>query len=105
MAFGAKIWKTHRLLVAQLVLMGLMMTSCGTVTVRFVSNPQVPPSSTTGLIVAVFVGTVSDIHGNPLVITTVNLVNAGLSSTLNLCGDQQHRFVNIINSVARIDFT
>lgn len=79
------------------------MISCGTVTVRFVSNPQVPPSTTSGTIITISLGSVTDIHGNPLTITTVNLINAGLSSTLNFCGDQLDRFP--IGSVVRVDFT
>lgn len=88
---------------AQLLLAALSLTGCGAVFVGFISNPQLPPSSTTGKIVAVVLGSVDDPQRNPLTITTVTLVNAGLESTLNFCGDQRARLP--IDEVVRVDFT
>ena len=91
------------LLAAQLVATQLFLTGCGGVSISFVSNPQLPPSSTTGQIAAVVLGSVNDLHGNLVAITTTTFINAGLASTLNFCGDQRSRLP--INEVVRVDFT
>jgi hypothetical protein len=79
------------------------LTGCGTIFVGFVSNPQIPSSSLSGRVTAVVLGSVNDLHGNPLTITIVTLTNGGLASTPNFCGDQSALFP--INNVVRADFT
>jgi len=93
----------RRVLAIQLVLAGLLLAGCGAVSVSFVSNPQLPPSSFTGKIAIVVLGTVNDPHGSPLTVTTTSFINAGLASTLNFCGDQRSRLT--VGDVVRVDFT
>lgn len=79
-----------------------LLTGCGNVFVGFVSNPQIPSSSTVGKIAEVNLGTVNDANGNPLTITAVTLVQNGLASTSSFCGDQRTRFP--LNQIVKIDF-
>ena len=81
----------------------LLLTGCGQIFVGVVSNPQIPSSSLNGRVTAVVLGSVNDLHGNPLTITIVTLTNGGLASTTNFCGDQRALFP--INSVVQVDFT
>ncbi|HEV7553289.1 MAG TPA: hypothetical protein VGP65_16490 [Candidatus Angelobacter sp.] len=81
----------------------LLLTGCGKIFVGFVSNPQIPSSSLSGKVAAAVLGSVNDLHGNPLTITIVTLTNGGLASTPSFCGDQRALFP--INNVVRADFT
>jgi len=85
------------------VMAPLLFTGCGNIFVGFVSNPQIHSSSLSGTVTAAVLGSVNDLHGNPLTITIVTLTNGGLASTPDFCGDQRTLFP--INSVVRADFT
>jgi len=87
--------------IAAQILFVWLLTGCGNVFVGFVSNPQFP-SSTSGKITAVDLGLAHDINGIPLTITTVTLVNDGLASTSNFCGDQRSHFP--ADQIVRVDF-
>jgi hypothetical protein len=81
----------------------LLLTGCGSIFVGFVSNPQIPSSTFRGRVTAAVLGSVNDLHGNPLTITIVTLTNGGLSSTPGFCGDQRALFP--IDNVVQVDFT
>src|SRR5215467_198853 len=80
----------------------LWSAGCGTFSVGFVSNPQIPSTSFTGSITVVSVGSVNDLNGNPLTVTNATFVNGGLSNIMTFCGDQRPRLP--INAVVRADF-
>ncbi|HSM87346.1 MAG TPA: hypothetical protein VLT16_14410 [Candidatus Limnocylindrales bacterium] len=86
-----------------LFLMGaLLLSGCGQVFVGFVSNPQVPSSSITGLVIVVHLGSTTDINGGTVTFTAVTFSNGGLSNTVNFCGDKQAQFR--LNESVRADF-
>lgn len=85
------------------LLVWLLLTGCGNIFVGFISNPQIHSSSLSGTVTAAVLGSVNDLHGNPLTITVVTLTNGGLASNPDFCGDQRALFP--INSVVRADFT
>jgi hypothetical protein len=85
------------------LLVWLLLTGCGKIFVGFVSNPQIPSSTLSGKVTAVVLGSVNDLHGNPLTITIVTLANGALASTPSFCGDQRAFFP--INNVVQVDFT
>ena len=93
----------HKLTVAYVVLLSLVLSGCGSIFVGFVSNPQIPNSSTSGTVTTVVLISVNDINGIPVTVTAVTLINGGLSNTPNFCGDQRPRFP--INATVRADFT
>jgi len=94
---------TRKLLALHLLLATFFLAGCGAFSVGFISNPQLPPSSLTGKVASVTPGSVNDSFGNPVPVTAVALVNAGLSSTLILCGNQANLF--LLNSLVQINFT
>jgi hypothetical protein len=87
---------------ALLLLASWLWAGCGAISVGFVSNPQIPSTSTTGTITAVSLGSVNDLNGNPLTVTNATFVNGGLSSILTFCGDQRPRLP--IHAIVRADF-
>lgn len=95
-------WAARRLQAAQLLLSVLVLAGCGGLTISFVSN-QLPPVSVTGTVVSVSLTFGSDRFGTPVTITAITLVNAGVSTTVNLCGDQASQFP--IHSILRVNFT
>ena len=92
-------WVTRGLLGLPLV---FILIGCGGLVVRFVSN-QLPPVTATGTVVAVGLTSGNDQFGTPVTITAVTLLNTGVSTTLNLCGNQEAQF--LINSVVQVKFT
>lgn len=89
-----------RILPALLVL--LLLTGCGQIFVGFVSNPQVTPSSVSGIVIVVHLETTNDVNGNSITFTAVTFSNGGLSSNVNFCGDQRSQFP--LNRSVRADF-
>ena len=79
-----------------------VLAGCGGLAVSFVSN-QLPPGSATGTVVALSLTSGTDRFGTPVTITALTLINAGVSTTLNFCGNQESQFT--INSVVRVNFT
>jgi hypothetical protein len=84
------------------LLVSLLLTGCGQIFVGFVSNPQVPPSSVSGIVIVVHLETSNDINGNPVTFTAVTFSNGGLSSNVNFCGDQRSQFP--LNQSVRANF-
>ena len=81
----------------------LLLTGCGAIFVGFVSNPG-NPSTVTGTVIRVQLGSTNDINGVSIAFTAVTLNNnAGFSSTFQFCGDQRSRFP--INQPVRVEFT
>jgi hypothetical protein len=78
----------------------LQITGCGQVFIGFVSNPQLSPSSVSGIVIVVHLGSTTGI--NPVTFTSVSFNNAGLSNTVNFCGDQQSQFH--VNQSVRADY-
>jgi hypothetical protein len=89
-----------RILPAFLVV--LLLTGCGQIFVGFVSNPQVSPSSVSGIVIVVHLETSSDVNGNSITFTAVTFSNGGLSSNVNFCGDQRNQFP--VNQSVRVNF-
>ena len=102
MNHGRANWAARRLLAAQLLLSVLVLAGCGGLAISFVSN-QLPPVTVTGTVITVSLTFGTDQFGTPVTITAVTLVNAGVSTTANLCGDQVSQFP--IHSVLRVNFT
>lgn len=73
-------------------LTSLLLTGCGGVFVGFVSNPQISPSSVSGIVIVVHLGSANDSTGQPVTFTAVTFSNGGFSSNVNFCGDQQSQF-------------
>jgi len=80
----------------------LLLTGCGQIFVGFVSNPQGPPLSVTGIVIVVHLETSNDVNGNSITFTAVTFSNGGLSSNVNFCGDQRSQFP--LNRSVRADF-
>ena len=95
-------WATRQQLVALLLLSALILAGCGGLAISFVSN-QLPPGTATGTVVTVSLTSGNDRFGNPVTITALTLTNAGVSTTLNFCGNQESQFS--INSVVQVTFT
>lgn len=89
-----------RILTALLVL--LLLTGCGQVFIGFVSNPQVSPSSVSGLVIVVHLESSNDANGNSVTFTAVTFSNSGFSSNVNFCGDQRNQFP--LNQSVRAEF-
>ena len=89
-----------RILPALLVL--LLLTGCGQVFIGFVSNPQVSPSSVSGLVIVVHLESSNDVNGNSVTFTAVTFSNGGLSSNVSFCGDQRNQFP--LNQSVRASF-
>ncbi len=79
----------------------LLLTGCGQVFIGFVSNPQFPASSVSGIVIVVHLGSTTGI--NPVTFTSVSFNNGGLANTVNFCGDQQSQFH--LNQSVRADYT
>jgi hypothetical protein len=84
------------------LLVSLLLTGCGQVFVGFVSNPQVSPSTVSGLVIVVHLESTNDINGSPITFTAVTFSNGGLSSNVNFCGDQRSQFP--LNQSVRANF-
>jgi len=95
-------WAARRFLAAPILLSVLVLAGCGGLAISFVSN-QLPPVTVTGTVVTVALTFGTDRFGTPVTITAVTLTNAGVSTTVNLCGDQASQFA--IHSVVRVTFT
>ncbi len=80
----------------------LLLTGCGQIFVGFVSNPQVTPSSVSGLVIVVHLESTNDVNGNSVTFTAVTFSNGGLSSNVNFCGDQRNQFP--LNQSVRANF-
>jgi hypothetical protein len=93
-----------RFTLVMLVAGSVLITGCGSVFVGFVSNPQIPssPSSVSGIVIVVHLGTANDSKGQPVTVTGVTFSNGGLSSRVDFCGDEQSQFR--INQSVRADF-
>lgn len=74
------------------LLASLLLTSCGQVFVGFVSNPQIPSSSVSGIVIVVHLENTNDANGGSITFTAVTFSNGGLSNTVNFCGDQRSQF-------------
>src|SRR5947209_4124958 len=85
------------------LLISLMLTGCQGIPVGSVSNPQISPSSISGIVVVVHLETASNVNGNSVTITGVTFSNGGLSRNVNFCGDQQRQFP--LNRSVRATFT
>ena len=85
-----------------ILLTSLLLTSCGGVVVGFVSNPQIPSSSISGIVILVRLGSANDSDGQPVILTAVTFSNGGLSSNMNFCGDHQSQFS--LNRSVRAEF-
>ena len=85
-----------------LPLASLLFSGCGQVFVGGFSNPQVPPSSVSGLVIVVHLGSTNDNSGQAVTFTAVTFSNVGLSNTVNFCGDHQSQFP--LNQSMRADF-
>jgi uncharacterized surface anchored protein len=77
------------------------LTGCGTFFVGFVSNPGFP-TTVTGTVIRVQVGTANDVNGISIAVTTVTLNTGVISNSFTFCGDQFSRFP--INSQVRVTF-
>ena len=84
------------------LLTSLLLTGCGGIFVGFVSNPQISPSSVSGVVIVVHLETTNDVNGNSITFTAVTFSNGGLSSNVNFCGDQRSQFP--LNRSVRADF-
>ena len=84
------------------LLTSLLLTGCGGIFVGFVSNPQISPSSVSGIVIVVQLETSSDINRNSITFTAVTFSNGGLSSNVNFCGDQRSQFP--LNQSVRANF-
>ena len=84
------------------LLISLLLTGCGQVFVGFVSNPQIPSSSVSGIVIVVHLASANDISGQPVTFTAVTFSNAGLSDIVNFCGDQRSQFP--LNQSVRAQF-
>ena len=89
-----------RILPALLAL--LLLTGCGQVFVGVISNPQGPPLSVSGIVIAVHIETSTDVNGHSITFTAVAFSNGGISSNINFCGDQRSQFP--LNRSVRADF-
>jgi hypothetical protein len=81
----------------------LLLAGCGQAFVGFVSNPQISSSSVSGIVIVVRLGSANDINGQPVTLTAVTFSNAGLSNSVNFCGDQRSQFP--LNQSVRAQFT
>jgi len=84
------------------LLTSLLLTGCGGIFVGFVSNPQISPSSVSGIVIVVHLETSSDVNGNSTTFTAVTFSNGGLSTNVNFCGDHRSQFP--LNRSVRADF-
>jgi len=84
------------------LLTSLLLTGCGGIFVGFVSNPQISPSSVSGIVIVVHLETTNDVNGNSITFTAVTFSNGGLSSNVNFCGDHRSQFP--LNRSVRADF-
>lgn len=80
----------------------LLLAGCGQVFVGFVSNPHIPSSSVSGIVIVVHLGSANDSNGQPVTLTAVTFSNAGLSNSMNFCGDQRSQFP--LNQSVRAQF-
>jgi hypothetical protein len=83
--------------------MSLLLSGCGQVFVGFASNPQIAPSTVSGMITIVHLGFATGDGGVEVTFTVVTFVNGGLSNTLDFCGDQRSQFP--INQSVKVNFT
>lgn len=81
----------------------VVLVGCGAVFVGFVSNPGGAPSSISGTVTIVALGFSSDGQGSIANVTTVALLNLGMTNTMKFCGDQQALFP--INQNVKAEFT
>ena len=81
-----------RLFSVLFLMASLLLAGCGHVFAGFVSNPQLPSSSVSGIVIVVRLGSANDSNGQPVTLTAVTFSNAGLSNSVNFCGDQRSQF-------------
>lgn len=90
-----------RLLLIPLLLLSVLLASCGQVFVGFMSNPG-NPGRISGTITAVQVGFVNNGTGTWVTVTFVTFLNGGRLTSVNFCGDQRSQFS--INTFAQVQF-
>jgi hypothetical protein len=90
-----------RLLLIPLLLLSVLLTSCGQVFVGFVSNPG-NPGRISGTITAVQVGFLNNGAGTWVTVTFVTFLNGSRLTSVNFCGDQRSQFP--INTFAQVEF-
>jgi hypothetical protein len=90
-----------RLLLIPLLALPLLLAGCGAYFVGFVSNPG-NPIQVTGTVVKVQLGFYDNRHGTSGTFTAVTLMNAGVASTMNFCGNQQQLFP--LNQSVQVQF-
>jgi len=83
------------------IVLCLLLTGCGSFFVGFVSNPSLP-TTVTGTVIHVQVGTAKDVNGLSISVTTVTLNNGTISNSFTFCGDQFSQFP--VNSAVRVTF-
>ncbi len=92
-----------RILLILILAASVLFAGCGgSFFIGFVSNPQIPNNSVSGIVIVIHLGTVNDVNFQPVPVTTVSFKNSGLSNTVNFCGDQQNQFH--LNESVRADF-
>src|SRR5437899_12056721 len=83
------------------IVLCLLLSGCGSIFVGFVSNPSLP-TTVTGTVIRVQVGTAKDVNGISVAVTTVTLDSRTISNSYTLCADQLSEFP--INSVFQDTF-
>lgn len=83
------------------IVLCLLLSGCGSLSVSFVSNPSLP-TTVTGAVIRVQVGTAKDVNGLSIAVTTVTLNSGTISNSFTFCGDQFSQFP--INSTVRVTF-
>jgi uncharacterized protein YceK len=83
------------------IILCLLLSGCGSISVSFVSNPNLP-TTVTGTVIRVQVGTAKDVNGISIAVTTVTLNSSTISNSFTFCGDQFSQFP--INSAVRVTF-
>ena len=92
-----------RVLLTCILVTSLLLAGCGgSFFIGFVSNPQIPSNSVSGIVIVINLGSVNDFNFQPVTVTTVSFKNNGLSNTVNFCGDQKNQFH--LNETVRADF-
>ena len=80
----------------------LVLAGCGSTTsVGFLFNPG--GATINGVVSAVHVSIIGNADGTKVTVTAVTLVNVGLVSTMNLCGDQSTEFPMNMSVTAVVD--
>ena len=84
------------------LMLSVLLSGCGQVFVGFVWNPNGTTGHISGTVISVQLGFIDDRHGTSATFTAVTLVNGGVSTTMNFCGDQRSLFP--MNQFVSVDF-